>query len=287
MPNTQIQTSAAIAPYTSMRVGGAVKYLCHPQSEEELRALMCRFSAENIPYMVIGNASNLLFPDEGYDGAVIRTVGIKRLWTEDGLLCASCGVSLSALAAFAQKNGKRGLAFAFGIPGTVGGGIYMNAGAYGGEISDCFSRAVCADRAGNLVTLTKAEMQFAYRHSALMKNGLTVLHAAFACENGSQAEIKAEMERNMVSRKTKQPLEYPSCGSAFKRPTGHFAGALIEQAGLKGLTVGGAQVSEKHAGFVINVGGATANDVKNLLAQVQKAVFNTFGVLLEPEIRIL
>ena len=182
---------------------------------------------------------------------------------------------------------KKGLAFAYGIPGTVGGGVYMNAGAYGGEISDCLESAVCIDSAGKQVILTKEGLGLSYRHSRLQEEELYLLSATFLCETGDKAEIKAEMDRNMASRKEKQPLEYPSCGSAFKRPEGHFAGALIQEAGLKGYSMGGAQVSDKHAGFVINKGGATAKDVKELLRYVRETVYAQSGVILEPEIQIL
>lgn len=276
-----------IAPYTSMRVGGTVRYLYKPESEEALADLVRELSASSVPFLVIGSASNLLFPDGDYPGAVILTTSIRSLRMENGRIVASSGVSLSALASFAQERGKSGLAFAYGIPGTVGGGVYMNAGAYGGEIADCLEEALCVDACGQRVKLRKEELQFAYRHSALQENGLYLLHAVFACPDGDPAAIRAEMERNMASRKEKQPLEFPSCGSAFKRPTGHYAGALIEQAGLKGFSVGGAQVSEKHAGFVINRGGATSADVRALLAAVQQTVWEKYGVRLEPEIRIL
>ena len=276
-----------IAPYTSMRVGGTVRYLYRPESEEDFASLVKTLSGGDTPFLVIGGASNVLFPDIDYPGAVILTTAVRSLRMEKGRIVASCGVSLSALASFAQERGKSGLAFAYGIPGTVGGGVYMNAGAYGGEISDCFEEALCVDRSGRQVTLKKDDLRFAYRHSALQENGLFLLHAVFSCPDGDPAAIRAEMDRNMTARREKQPLEFPSCGSAFKRPEGHYAGALIEQAGLKGFSVGGAQVSEKHAGFVINRGGATAADVRALLEAVQKAVWEAHGVKLEPEIRIL
>lgn len=276
-----------IAPYTSMRVGGVVRYLYRPESEEAFVSLVSALAGVPFPFLVIGGASNLLFPDEEYAGAVIQTTAIRSLRMEDGRIVASCGVSLSSLASFAQEHGKSGLAFAYGIPGTVGGGVYMNAGAYGGEIADCLEEALCVDASGKRVRLSKEELCFSYRHSALQENGLFLLHAVFTCPDGDPTAIRAEMERNMASRREKQPLEFPSCGSAFKRPAGHYAGALIEQAGLKGFSVGGAQVSEKHAGFVINRGGATAADVRALLAAVQKTVLEQSGVLLEPEIRIL
>lgn len=281
------QENIRIAPYTSMRVGGAVRYLYRPETEDQLVELVAGCKAENTPYLVIGNASNLLFPDEGYNGVVIATGGIRSITFENGLITASCGVSLSALSVFAMEHGKKGLAFAFGIPGTVGGGVYMNAGAYGGELSDCLDHAVCIDAKGEKVTLSGEDLRLSYRHSRLQEEELLLLSATFRCEDGDPKEIKGEMDKNMAARKEKQPLEYPSCGSAFKRPTGYYAGALIQEAGLKGFSMGGAQVSEKHAGFVINKGGATADDVKALLAHVQKTVYDQSGVLLEPEIQIL
>lgn len=281
------QENIRIAPHTSMRVGGEVRYLYRPETEDQLVELVAGCKAENTPYLVIGNASNLLFPDEGYDGVVIATGGIRSITFENGLITASCGVSLSALSVFAMEHGKKGLAFAFGIPGTVGGGVYMNAGAYGGELSDCLEYAVCIDAGGEKVTLSGEDLRLSYRHSRLQEEELLLLSATFRCEDGDPREIKGEMDKNMAARKEKQPLEYPSCGSAFKRPTGYYAGALIQEAGLKGFSIGGAQVSEKHAGFVINKGGATADDVKALLAHVQKTVYDQSGVLLEPEIQIL
>lgn len=281
------QEYVRISPYTSMRVGGIVRYLYRPESEEAFAALVGELSGASVPFLVVGCASNLLFPDEDYPGAVILTTAIRSLRMEEGRIVASCGVSLSALASFAQEQGKSGLAFAYGIPGTVGGGVYMNAGAYGGECSDCFEEALCMDRSGRQMTLKKEDLHFSYRHSALQENGLFLLHASFSCPDGDPAAIRAEMERNMAARREKQPLEFPSCGSAFKRPPGHYAGALIEQAGLKGFSVGGAQVSEKHAGFVVNRGGATSADVRALLEAVQNTVREKYGVTLEPEIRIL
>jgi UDP-N-acetylmuramate dehydrogenase len=285
IPN--LQENIRIAPYTSMRVGGTVRRLYRPESVEQLTDLVLSCREEGVPYLVIGNASNLLFPDEGYQGAVISTVGIKELSLQGGKIVASCGVSLSALSVFAMEHGMDGLAFAYGIPGTVGGGVYMNAGAYGGEISDCLESILALTKDGAIRTLSREELSLSYRHSRLQEEELILLSATFRCEEGIPAEIKSVMDRNMASRKEKQPLEYPSCGSAFKRPAGHFAGALIQEAGLKGFSIGGAQVSEKHAGFVINKGGATAKNVKDLLQYVRETVYDQSGVALEPEIQIL
>lgn len=281
------QEHVRIAPFTSMKTGGTVRYLFRPQAEQELATLLGELHAQHIPFYVIGNASNLLFPDEGFDGAVVLTAAMREMRVNDGCITASCGVSLSALASFAANNGLGGLSFAYGIPGTVGGGVYMNAGAYGGQMSDVCTEVLCADESGALVRLSGEALQFGYRHSALQERPLYLLHAVFSCPKADSADCKAEMERNMAARVSKQPLEFPSCGSAFKRPVGHFAGALIEQTGLKGFTIGGAQVSEKHAGFIINRGGATSDDVKAVIQAVQERVFAATGIQLEPEIRIL
>lgn len=282
-----VREHVEIAPYTTMRVGGTVRWLYRPESEDSLARLAASLAADGTPYFLAGGASNLLFRDEEFPGAVVLTGGVRELRVEDGRIVASCGVTLSALSRFALDAGKAGFSFAYGIPGTVGGGVYMNAGAYGGEIADVFVRAVCADRSGREVVLEKDDMAFAYRHSVLQENGLTLLRAVLAGPDGNREAIREEMERNLRARREKQPLEYPSCGSAFKRPPGNYAGALIERAGLKGFAVGGAQVSEKHAGFVINRGGATAANVRELLDRVRAAVYDDAGVWLEPEIQVL
>lgn len=281
------QEFVPIAPYTSMRTGGTVRFLYRPESEEALAECIAQLHKDGTPFLVIGNASNLLFPDADYPGAVILTSGLRDIRLENDAIFAQCGVSLSALASFAAANARAGLSFAYGIPGTVGGGVYMNAGAYGGEMADTLSEALCVDSDGNLHRLPKEALRFGYRHSLLQEQPLFLLHALFDCPPGDPAVCKAEMDRNMAARKAKQPLEFPSCGSVFKRPEGHYAGALIEQAGLKGLSIGGAQVSEKHAGFIINRGNATSADVLALIAAVQELVFKTSGVLLEPEVRLL
>ena len=211
-----------------------------------------------------------------------------RVAAADGcVLSAQAGVTLSALARKALDCGLGGLAFAYGIPGTVGGGVYMNAGAYGGQIADCLERATLLDDTGEMLVLPASELALGYRSSALMDGGLTLLSADFRLAPASPESIRAEMDGNMRARREKQPLEYPSCGSTFKRPPGHFAGALIEQCGLKGYTVGGAQVSEKHAGFVINRGGATSADVLALIGHIQRVVREKTGVSLACEVRII
>ena len=280
-----VTENIVIAPYTSMKVGGVVKKLCRPESKAEL--LQAITKAGDGKLLVVGNASNLLFPDEGYDGTVILTGNVKGIALCGNVITAECGVSLSNLSRFARDHGKGGLVFGYGIPGTVGGGVFMNAGAYGGEIADTLASVTCCGRSGKCYTLQKEDLCFAHRHSVFMEKELFVLSADFVCPDADPETLTAEMEHNMEQRKAKQPLEYPSCGSVFKRPVGYFAGGLIEQAGLKGKTVGGAQVSEKHAGFIINTGNATAADIKQLIGEIQTIVFDRFGVRLEPEVQII
>ncbi|MBQ4317488.1 MAG: UDP-N-acetylmuramate dehydrogenase [Clostridia bacterium] len=279
--------NACLAPYCSMKAGGNAKFLVLPKSEEELISAIDFFRTKGEKYIVVGNCSNLLFQDKGYDGAVIITSGIRGLSIENNIITAFCGETLSSLARFACENSLTGLEFCYGIPGTVGGAVYMNAGAYGGEMSQRFINGRFLNENGEIVTLELDDMDFGYRKSRLNYENLIMLSASFSAELGNADEIKVIMDELMAKRKSSQPLEYPSCGSAFKRPVGHFAGALIEQCGLKGLTVGGAQVSEKHAGFIINRGNATASDVISLLNLVSDTVFEKTGVRLEPEIRII
>ncbi|MBE6692327.1 MAG: UDP-N-acetylmuramate dehydrogenase [Ruminococcaceae bacterium] len=279
--------NAPLAPYCSMKVGGNAKYLVLPKNEAELLEAMGSFCAKGEKYIVVGNCSNLIFPDEGYDGAVIITTSMRGISINDGIITAYCGETLSTLARFACENSLSGLEFCYGIPGTVGGGIYMNAGAYGGELSDRFIKGTFLNERLEKVTLSAQELDFGYRKSRLEKEGLILISADFSGISGDKAEIRAKMDELMATRKAKQPLEFPSCGSAFKRPEGHFAGALIEQCGLKGFSVGGAQVSEKHAGFIINRNNATATDVLDLMEKVKEIVLDKTGITLEPEIRVI
>ena len=273
-----LRENAPLREYCSMRVGGPARLAAFPETAEELAALL-RAGGRRV---VLGGGSNVLFPDEGYDGTVIFTTRLCGLTADGCMLSAQAGVPLSAAARRALECGLGGLAFAYGIPGTVGGGVYMNAGAYGGQIADCLVRATLLDAAGEPRVVPASELALGYRSSALMDGDWTLLSADFALVPAPPEEIRAEMERNM-----QQPLEYPSCGSTFKRPPGQYAGALIERCGLKGCTVGGAQVSEKHAGFVVNRGDATSADVRALIAHIQRVVAEKTGVLLECEVRII
>ena len=286
-PGVAVQRHVGMDKYTTLRVGGPADAMAEPENEADLCALLSAAEETGTPVLLMGNGSNLLVRDGGIRGLVIR-LGKNFSAIEDRPdgLYAQAGALLSALSRAALDRSLTGLEFAQGIPGTVGGGVYMNAGAYGGELGRLIVSARVWDGAA-IREIPGEDMAFAYRSSLAMEKGWTVLGARFRLEKGDPAAISALMRELAARRKDKQPLEYPSAGSFFKRPTGHFAGALIEQAGLKGLTSGGAQVSEKHAGFLINVGGATAGDFLTLMAQVQSAVREKFGVDLVPEVRIV
>ena len=285
--NFNCKENIKMAPYCSMKVGGCAKYLALPKTESELVGALRYFREKGEKYIVVGNCSNLIFTDDGYDGAIIATTDMKGLSFENGIITALCGDTLSSLARTVLDNSLTGLEFCYGIPGTVGGAVFMNAGAYGGEISEHFIRGRFLNANNEIIVLNGDELEFGYRKSRLMREELILISAEFKAENGEKSEIRAKMDELMQKRKSKQPLEFPSCGSAFKRPEGYFAGALIEQCGLKGFAIGGARVSEKHAGFIINGGNATATDVINLLEYVAEVVFKNTGVTLEPEIRVI
>ena len=278
-----------LSSVSSMRTGGKAKYAFFPESANELCDLLDALRDET-GVLVVGNSSNLLFPDDASHLTVVFTAKISEIKKlSDTEIFASCGAQMTSLSNFASKESLSGLEFAFGIPGSVGGGVFMNAGAYGGEMSQVIKSVLCYDAENKkTVELLREECNFSYRHSVFMENKkIVVLGASFELEKGDREEIEAVCRKNMTARREKQPLEYPSCGSAFKRPQGHFAGKLIEDCGLKGFTVGGAQISEKHAGFVINCGGATSNDVRTLMASVTEKVYEKFGVTLCPEIEII
>ena len=276
----------------SFHVGGNVRLVVKPQKAEQLVALYAFLNENNIKNILLGRGSNVLISDEGFEGAVVLLSELSRVdfdITDDNCVIAGAGTSMLKLASFAQQNGLTGLEFAHGIPGSVGGGVYMNAGAYGGEISSVLKSCLAFDIAtGEIFIAYSKQCNFSYRHSVFMENkDLIVLFATFELKKGNPEEIKAKMDEYRAKRQASQPLEYPSAGSTFKRPEGHFAGKLIEDCGLKGYTVGGAQVSEKHAGFVINRGGATCDDIKKLVEHIQKTVKEKFDVSLECEIEFV
>ncbi|MDE6713302.1 MAG: UDP-N-acetylmuramate dehydrogenase [Lachnospiraceae bacterium] len=290
--------------YTTFRVGGNAAYFVNVKSEEILIMLIRMLREEGMGYYLLGNGSNLLVSDHGYDGVMIRLCGdfSKIDWTEqteqsaagsdsisdNGVIChAGASVMLTNMAQKAAEHGLAGLEFAYGIPGTVGGAIVMNAGAYGGEMCQIVESVQLLDENLQIVTRKGDEMAFGYRTSILKKKPYIVLSVRLKLLPADKKEIMAKMNTNMSARKEKQPLEYPSAGSTFKRPEGYFAGKLIQDAGLKGYSVGGAQVSEKHCGFVINTGNATAVDIYHLIRDVQNKVRETSGVTLEPEVIML
>ena len=276
-----LRENAPLREYCSMRVGGPARLAAFPETAEELAALL-RAGGRRV---VLGGGSNVLFPDEGYDGTVIFTTRLCGLTADGCMLSAQAGVPLSAAARRALECGLGGLAFAYGIPGTVGGGVYMNAGAYGGQMADVLTGVTVVTRTGETREAAAEELELGYRHSVLMKTGGVVTEARFRLTSDKREFIAARMEDYLSRLREKQPLEYPSAGSFFKRPPGHFAGTLIEACGLKGKRVGGAQVSEKHAGFLINTGGATCADILELSRQVREIVYERTGVRLEPEVR--
>lgn len=284
----ELRYNEPMSNHTSFRIGGGAEIMAFPKSASELSALL-RICAEiGQKPVVLGAGTNVLAPDEGVKGIVICLKdcldGMEQL--DENRIRVMAGVTMTRAAVFAANLGLSGLEFAHGIPGTVGGGVYMNAGAYGGEIKDVAESVDIMDFSGEISTLSAEEMEFSYRHSVLEETGNIVLSAVFRLENKPSDEVKAKMKELMCKRSASQPLDLPSAGSAFKRPVGGYAAALIDQAGLKGYSVGGAAISTKHAGFAVNMGGATAEDVKNLLRQVSDIVFEKSGIRLEPEVRI-
>lgn len=282
--NIEYRLNEPMRAHTTFKIGGEADIFIIPASPAALIYAVKKCSELEIPYFILGNGSNLLVSDGGIEGAVISLAGINGISAEGEKITCGAGAMLSSVCLKALSLSLTGLEFAYGIPGTAGGALYMNAGAYGGQMADIIESAECLTASGDIKTLKKEDMRLGYRSSVFKKGGLIIISLTLALKKGDKAEIKAEMDDLLNRRKQKQPLEYPSAGSTFKRPEGYFAGALIEKNGLKGLTVGGAQVSEKHAGFVINRGGATAADVKALIGKIQKKVFENDGAMLEPEV---
>ena len=284
----QVQTAVPLSGMTTMHVGGPADVVVTPYGLEETKKVIGRLIEEDVPWVVLGRGSNVLASDIGYDGVVVRIAeNLQNLRMEGNTLIAQAGATLTSIARWAGAKGFAGMEFASGIPGTLGGGIYMNAGAYGGEMKDIVTKVRVLDMTGQVIELSNEEMQFGYRYSILQKKTWVVLEAELQLTKDDPEAIKARMKELAHKRREKQPLDEYSSGSTFKRPEGHFAGALIEQAGLKGYAVGGAKVSEKHAGFVINTGEANCRDVVELIHQIMVKVKETSGVELEPEVRYL
>ena len=274
--------------HTTFRIGGNADYFVVSKTEEEIRNVICLCKEERMPYYILGNGSNLLVSDKGYRGVIIEICKkMNEICVEGNFLKVQAGALLSKVGSAALDAGLAGFEFASGIPGTMGGAVFMNAGAYGGEMKDILTEVTVLDENNEVRVLKKEELELGYRTSIVAKKGYVVLSAKVELKKGNQMEIRERMNELKVQRTTKQPLEYPSAGSTFKRPEGYFAGKLIADAGLRGFQVGGAQVSEKHCGFVINKENATAADIVELMRQIIERVQTEFGVKLEPEVKKL
>lgn len=274
--------------HTTFRIGGPADYYLCPHSAEEIQKVVEICREEMLPYFILGNGSNLLVSDQGYRGVVIQLwKNVSDIRTEGCLIRAKAGASLAKIAGEALEEGLTGMEFAAGIPGTLGGAVVMNAGAYGGEMKEILREVLVMDEEGKIFTLEKKDLKLGYRTSVVKEKGYIVLGAVLELCPGDRVKIKEKMDELKQKRTEKQPLDMPSAGSTFKRPEGYFAGKLIMDAGLRGFSVGRAQVSEKHCGFVVNTGGATASDVLALIREVQKQVREKFGVELETEVKFL
>lgn len=282
-----ITVDSPMSEHIYFRVGGPADILVTPVNEEQVVNTLKLCKEYNVPYFILGNGSNILVKDGGISGVVIKFNKLNKVTSEENCVTAQCGALLKDVSKAALENNLRGFEFACGIPGSIGGAVFMNAGAYDGEMAHVIKSAKIIDENCNIKNLTKEELELGYRSSSVMKNGYVVLEATVELESGEYASIKDRIDDLTNKRESKQPLEYPSAGSTFKRPVGYFAGKLIQDSGLKGFSIGGAAVSEKHSGFVINKGGATAKDILDVIAHVQKTVKENFDVELHTEVRII
>ncbi len=288
-PGYDIRKNVRLADYTNTRVGGPADWAFWPKTIAQVKTVIEELHEYDraLPITVLGNASNLIITDDGLRGLVIFLTDLAEIQVVEQTITASAGAAIIDVARVAQQNGLTGLEWAAGIPGSVGGAVYMNAGAYGGQVDSVVSTIEVLTRTGEIKSITNADLAFAYRHSAVQETGDIILSATFALELGDKAAIDAMMVDFNTRRASKQPLEFPSCGSVFKRPVGYFAGKLIMDADLQGYTIGGAQVSTKHAGFIVNRGTASATDYIQVIRHVQQVVAEKYGVTLETEVRIL
>lgn len=284
----RVFTEEAMSQHTTFKIGGPADYFLMPDKDEDVGRVIKICKEKEIPYFILGNGSNLLVGDGGYRGAVIQIYrNMSSVTVEGNEITAQAGALLSAVAAAAKNASLTGFEFAGGIPGTIGGAVVMNAGAYGGEMKDVLTEVTVMNAEGDIFTLPTEELELGYRTSIIKTAGYIVLEAKIRLKEGDPEVIRETMKDLTIRRTTKQPLEYPSAGSTFKRPEGYFAGKLIMDSGLAGYQVGGAQVSEKHCGFVINAGDATARDVRTLMDNVRDIVYKKYGVTLEPEVKFL
>ncbi|RRG17508.1 UDP-N-acetylmuramate dehydrogenase [Weissella viridescens] len=286
-PGFDIKQNQALSTYTNTRVGGPADWIFWPRNLNELRDVTRYAQNQGVPITVLGNASNLIITDQGLRGLVVFLTRLTDITVDETTVTAAAGAAIIDTAQVACEHDLAGLEWAAGIPGSVGGAVYMNAGAYGGQVDDCLLEAVVLTPSGTLKTYTRQELDFGYRHSAVQGTGEIIVSATFKLIPDAKANIAERMEDFNDRRASKQPLEYPSCGSVFKRPEGYFAGKLIMDAGLQGFQVGGAQVSTKHAGFIVNKGQATGSDYVAVIKHVQDVVHEQYQVNLEPEVRIL
>lgn len=282
-----VKVNELMKHHTSFKVGGPVDILVTPENFEQVKQTITLCRNKNVPYYIVGNGTNLLVRDGGIRGVVIKLIKLNNITVNENKLTADCGVPLCLASGTALKHELSGLEFACGIPGSIGGAVAMNAGAYDGEMSHIIESVVIIDKNGEIKKLSNEQMEFDYRNSAVLKYGYIALQVTFNLKNGEHSKIKNRMDELTARRKEKQPLEYPSAGSTFKRPDGYFASKLIQDSGLKGVNVGDAQVSKKHSGFIINKGNATAKEILELIALVQAQVKEQFGVELHPEVRIV
>lgn len=286
-PNLIVKENEPLSNYTYTETGGPADLLFFPQTVAEVSAVINWVHEEAIPLTILGNASNLIVRDGGIRGVTVILTELKQIHVDGTTMVVESGAPIIGVSEAAYEHRLTGLEFACGIPGSTGGAVYMNAGAYEGEVKDIITKVTILTRDGDIIEMSNEDMQFTYRNSKLQETNDIVLDVTFELKKGKPEEIKERMEELTFLRTSKQPLEYPSCGSVFKRPTGHFTGKLIQDAGLQGLTWGGAQVSKKHAGFIVNINGATATDYIELIEHIQEVILAEFGVELEREVRII
>ncbi|MFJ7848888.1 UDP-N-acetylmuramate dehydrogenase [Peribacillus sp. NPDC097224] len=284
---SNVRMNEPLHQYTFTKTGGKADFFVMPTNYQEVQAIYLYALNNHLPLTIVGNGSNMIIKDGGIRGIVMTLIDIASMELEGNKLTVQSGAAIIQASRYALQNSLTGLEFACGIPGSVGGALYMNAGAYGGEVSDVLQEALVITRSGELQTLKKDELELGYRSSRFSKEKLLVLEATFLLRKGEYEDIKSKMDDFTFQRESKQPLEFPSCGSVFKRPPGHFAGKLIQDSGLQGKQIGGAQVSTKHAGFIVNVGSATATDYLELIQYVQDTVKRKFDVELETEVKII
>ena len=286
-PETIVKENEKLSHYTYTKTGGPADALVFPKTKDEVAAIVAWVNEKQIPLTVLGNSSNVIIKDGGIRGIVMILTEMNHMEVKRHRLIVQSGARLIDASRMALAERLSGLEFACGIPGSVGGAVYMNAGAYDGEVEEVIESVVVITREGKIKTYEKNELEFSYRHSKLQETNEIVLEVVFHLEKGKQETIKARMDDLTALRESKQPLEYPSCGSVFKRPTGYFTGKLIQEAGLQGLIWGGAQVSMKHAGFIVNINSATATDYIELIAHIKEVIMEHYGVPLETEVRII